>query len=295
MVDTRKSVALESLAGSRKCRLAIALGGYELYAVRLDQGGVEVVDSRLTISEGLLADVHQRIDSLSARMNVLTSLARAGAKSLPNPGFELAGSDETGLPGWELPAQHAGWTLDEENPRSGQRSLQFSAAGKRAFLESPELALEGSRFVRMALWMRSSKSRAHVQMGFDANIDGEAFRQEAVVEVGKSWKQYSFQVDQLPPGQMQNARLRVKPADSCRLWIDDVEVDAQSFSPDEVRQLTKTLSSVKLAWEEGRFADCQRLLDGYWGQLLLSEPVAPPLVSPARPRLSDRVKSMFRR
>jgi hypothetical protein len=79
------------------------------------------------------------------------------------------------------------------------------------------------------------------------------------------------------------------------LWIDDVEIDAQSFSPDEVRQLTKTLSSVKLAWEEGRYADCQRMLDGYWGQLLLSEPVAAPIASPARPRLGDRMKNIFRR
>jgi hypothetical protein len=243
----------------------------------------------------LLADVHQRIDSLSARMNVVTSLARAGSRSLPNPGFEQPGSDEAGLPGWVLPAQHATWTLDEENPRSGHRSLQLSEAGKRALLESPELALEGSRFVTMALWLRCSKSAARVEMMFDAKIDGEAFSQEAVVEVGKSWKQYSFRVDPLPPGRIQNARLRIKPADSCRLWIDDVEIDAQSFSLDEVRQLTKTLSSVKLAWEEGRYADCQRLLDGYWGQLLLSEPVAPPLLSPARSRLSDRVKSMFRR
>ena len=81
------------------------------------------------------------------------------------------------------------------------------------------------------------------------------------------------------------------------LWADCDRVlrDAQSFSAEEVRQLTKTLSSVKLAWDEGRYADCQRLLDGYWGQLLLSDPVAPPAVSPPRTRLSDRVKTMFRR
>jgi hypothetical protein len=171
----------------------------------------------------------------------------------------------------------------------------LSAEGKRPLLESPELALDGSRFVTMSLWMRSSRSSARVQMGFDAKIDTAPFRQEATVEVGKSWKQYFFRVDQLPAGQLRDARLRLKPVDSCKLWIDDVDIDAQSFSADEVRQLTKTLSSVKLAWEEGRYADCQRLLDGYWGQLLLSEPVAPPAVSPPRARLGDRVKNAFRR
>ncbi len=147
----------------------------------------------------------------------------------------------------------------------------------------------------MSLWMRSSKSAARVKMGFDAKIGEEVFGQEATVEVGKGWKQYFFRVDQLPAGHIQDARLRVKPVDSCKLWIDDVDIDAQSFSADEVRQLTKTLSSVKLAWEEGRYADCQRLLDGYWGQLLLSEPVAPPMVPAARARLSERVKNAFRR
>jgi hypothetical protein len=228
-------------------------------------------------------------------MNVVASVARAGSKSLPNPGFEESGSDGAPLPGWELPVAHAGWTIDEEGPRSGQRSLQLRAEGRRTELESPELALEGSRFVTMTLWMRSNRSAARVEIAFEARIDGAGFRQEAVVEAGKSWKQFSFRVDQLPPGRMQNARLHIKPADSCRLWIDDVEIDAQSFSAEEVRQLTKTLSSVKLAWEEGRYADCQRLLDGYWAQLLLSEPVASPLVPAARTRLSDRVKNMFRR
>jgi hypothetical protein len=247
------------------------------------------------VPEGLLEGLQDRIDFLGARMNTATSLARAGSRSLPNPGFENAGEGERELPGWELPVVSAGWTLDEDNPRSGHRSLALSAEGKRPLLESPALALEGSRYVTMSSWMRSSKSAVRVQMAFDAKIDGEPFRQEAVVEVGKSWKQYFFRIDPLPAGQMQNARLRVRPVDSCKLWIDDVEIDAQSFSADEVRQLTKTLSSVKLAWDDGRYADCQRLLDGYWGQLLLSEPVAPPAVSPPRTRLGDRVKTMFRR
>ncbi len=147
----------------------------------------------------------------------------------------------------------------------------------------------------MSLWMRSNRSSARVQMQFEATIGGEAFRHVAFVDVGKTWKQFVFQVDELPVGHVENAHLRVGAVDSCKLWIDDVDIDAQSFSPDEVRQLTKTLSSVKLAWKEGRYADCQRLLDGYWGQLLVGEPIAPLEMSPARPRLGDRLKKIFRR
>jgi hypothetical protein len=55
----------------------------------------------------------------------------------------------------------------------------------------------------------------------------------------------------------------------------------------DLRQLTKTLSSARLALEEGRYADCQRLLDGYWGRLLFeTRPkfVAEGAGSPGQPR-----------
>jgi len=39
------------------------------------------------------------------------------------------------------------------------------------------------------------------------------------------------------------------------------------LTAEELKQLAKTLSSARLAIEESRYADCQRLLDGYWGQL----------------------------
>src|SRR5262249_35083324 len=107
--------------------------------------------------------------------------------------------------------------------------------------------------------------------------------------------QYRFGVDDFPPGEITQARIYVRPVDSCKLWIDDAEIDAQSFSADELRQLTKTLSSVKLAFDEGRYADCQRLLDGYWGSLLASEPIAPASPSAERPRMGERVKTLFRR
>ncbi len=68
---------------------------------------------------------------------------------------------------------------------------------------------------------------------------------------------------------------------------------APGLGDDQVRQLTKTMASVKLAWEEERYADCQRLLDGYWGQLLLPEPGAPPATTPTR--IGDRVRNALRR
>jgi hypothetical protein len=74
-----------------------------------------------------------------------------------------------------------------------------------------------------------------------------------------------------------------------------LHIDQTAGTVDDLRQLTKTVSSVRLAWEERRYADCQRLLDGYWGQLLLDEPLEPAPVSTTRLRFGERLRNKFRR
>jgi hypothetical protein len=227
-------------------------------------------------------------------MHTVASLARTGSRQLSNPGFEQQGERTKELPGWEVPVAQAGWSLDEDNPRSGHRSLAISAEADKTALASPLLELETNRFVTMSLWLRSNKPSARVRIVFEATIDGKPFRHEEPVEAGKTWQQHVFRVDPLPAGPIQKSRLSVRAVDSCKLWVDDVEIGTQEYSSDEVRQLTKTLSSVKLAWEAERYADCERLLDGYWGQLLLAEPAATPPVSD-KPRLGDHLRNKFRR
>jgi hypothetical protein len=297
-LDGSRAPVLEPIGvnpkAGNKVRLQIDLNGNDLWGCRFEHAGVTVADTRLALSGETLSGVEHRIDRLTAKMNAMASIARAGSRRLPNPGFEQQQARSKELPGWELPVSQAGWSLDEDNPRSGHRSLAISAEANKTALASPPLALEGNRFVNMSLWLRSNKRTARVRIEFEATIDGAPFRHDELVEAGTSWQQHVFRVDPLPAGPMQNARLSVRPVDSCKLWVDDVEIGAQSFSSDEVRQLTKTLSSVKLAWEAGRYADCQRLLDGYWGQLLLAEPAAASPVSD-KPRMGDRLRGKLRR
>jgi hypothetical protein len=302
MLDGSRPPPLESLAGNQtpgkaasgnRARLHIDLAGNGLWACRFERAGIGVVDTRITLAGESLADVERSIERLTSRMQETTSLARAGSGQLSNPGFEQRGARTNELPGWELPVQQAGWSLDEDNPHSGHRSLAISATANITALATA-LPMEGNRFVAMSLWLRSDKPRARVRIVFEATIDGALFHHEQPVEASQSWQQHMLRVDPLPVGPVRNARLSVIPVDSCKLWVDDVEIGSQSFSTDEVRQLTKTLSSVKLAWEAGRYADCQRLLDGYWGQLLLAEPAQsrPPS---DRPRFGDRLRNKFRR
>ena len=303
MLDGSRAPALEPLGADRaagnsqqgnRARLHVDLRGNDLWACRFERASVAVVDTRLTLADETLARVEQQIDRLTSKMQSVANLARAGSRQLPNPGFEQQMARTRDLPGWELPIEQAGWSLDENNPRSGHKSLAISAAANKTALASPVLTLEGNRFVTMSLWLRSNKPSTRVRIVFEATIADEPFRHDDQIEAGEAWQQHFFRVDPLPPGTIENARLSVRPVDSCKLWVDDVEIGTLSFSSDEVRQLTKTLSSVKLAWEAGRYADCQRLLDGYWGQLLLAEPAAVAPVSD-KPRLGDRVRNKSRR
>lgn len=288
-------VPLAASANGTASALRIDLAGYELFECRIARPGVAVVDSQVFFSQAPLAEVRERIDRLSRRMQAASAAARGASKGLRNAGFEESGSRAEPLPGWELGVRSANWSLDADNPRSGQKSLRISGKDGQARLTSPELALNASRFVAVSVWMRSNKSAARVEIALDALVGEEPFRRDELVTVGKSWSQYRFRVDDFPAGEIRQARIFVRPIDSSRLWIDDAEIDAQSLTADELRQLTKTLSSAKLAFEEGRYADCERLLDGYWGRLLLSDPGVPATAAPDRPRMGQRVKGLFRR
>jgi hypothetical protein len=93
----------------------------------------------------------------------------------------------------------------------------------------------------------------------------------------------------------QAARRPIETREARQAGWETAARQPDSFDGDEVRQLTKTVSSVKLAWEEGRYADCQRMLDGYWGQLLLSMPVDALPPAPVRPSVTSRLRDKLKR
>ena len=150
--------------------------------------------------------------------------------------------------------------------------------------------------------LSAGKSRVHIEMGgnclWAVQLDQPLVNvAEVHVHVAdEALAGLSQRIERLSANMRAAAQASAKPAGTVSAeaveqrkaqqvnWESEAR-QPDSLDGDELRQLTKTVSSVKLAWEEGRYADCQRMLDGYWGQLLLSMPVDPTPVRVMRPSM----------
>ncbi|MSR60095.1 MAG: hypothetical protein EXS05_21055 [Planctomycetaceae bacterium] len=306
---TNRPLALDSTSAQptspQHCRFDWQLSAFEILCCRLDHPQTSVLETKVALGDTALAGLGAQVDRLHGRMSSVAELARSSVAPVSNAGFEDT-SDAPGaatVPGWNLPLENAGWwSLDETNPRSGRYALRLATESDRGLLVSPPLSLDRARHATLTLWMRSNRSAAQVQLTLAGCGNDSRALQRQSIEVGKAWKKYEFRVAGLPFDTSSEVQLRVEPLDSGKLWIDDLELDVQTLSADDLRQLTKTASAIHLAWEQKRYADCERLLSGYWGRFLLEEPVetAPnetvPGATPppaAKPRFGTRVRQFL--
>ncbi|MGE3316150.1 MAG: hypothetical protein AB7O26_13625, partial [Planctomycetaceae bacterium] len=101
----------------------------------------------------------------------------------------------------------------------------------------------------------------------------------------------------IPPRPWESARVRVEMQGQGKIWIDDVDIQARKLSQDDVRQLTRIYSAITLAWEEKRYSDCARMLEGYWAKILEHASLPPsesPKALPPR-REASRLRNIFQR
>lgn len=312
-IDLATGHALElSTLDAKRSVLSWQLGAFEILCCRLNHAQAGVLDSKVVLGEPALAALRGQIGRLHGRMSTMAELARSSVAPVSNAGFEEGSDPRTAepVPGWNVPLENAGWSLDETNPRSGRFALRLSTENGNGTLVSPPLSLERARQATLTLWMRSSRAAARVQLSLEEFGAAPRPLQRQVSEVGKSWQKFEFRVAGLPFDGNAAVQLRVQPLDSGKVWIDDLELDVQMLSADDLKQMTKTASAIHLAWEQQRYADCERLLQGYWGRFLLEEagepaPAAVPVAAPAvpeapqrtaaKPRFGSRVKQFLQR
>ncbi|HVW02407.1 MAG TPA: hypothetical protein VHB77_18780, partial [Planctomycetaceae bacterium] len=275
--------------------LVLDLAPYDVRAFRLEHPRAEVSHVESQFADASRQTLVGRLETLEKLAATVREKTQADQEILQNAGFEFPVNRQRELKGWEVvPEKPPVWRLDPKTPHGGTQSLCLKAQGQPVSLSTNPLKLTDGRCLTLTVWMRSDSPNCPVQLTFETDPRrGDPHRLQAAVSVGPQWQRYLFRVRNLPAN-VTEGRVRVEFAQG-QLWVDDVELHFQRATPDDLRQLTKTFSAARLACEEGRYVDCQRLLDGYWGQFLLDDADSSPTIEQGGTPLGRRLLDVFRR
>jgi len=289
-----EAVPLKPASGGASS-LTITLKPYSAWGCRLQDPRAQIVGYTVRLPEAALVDLKRRIDQFEQILTQINEEHDRRPSPLSNGGFELAGQRRRELPGWDFPeGSNKSWTLDHREVHSGRYSLKLAARQQSTAVLTHPLPLENSRYLTASLWVKSDQPALLVRLALEGQVDGQPYVQQANIQAGPQWQQYLFRIRNLPSESLQNARFRIEMLQGGRVWIDDVQVQLQRLTQDDSRQLTKTLSSLRLAWDEKRYADCERMLTSYWGRFLFEDPPATPTVEERQPQLGTRLRNLLR-
>ena len=277
-------------------RVSLTVPAYGLWACRLHAPQAQLLLPEINVAPAALTRIHHRIAEFEAQLRAWNAAGERLGLPLANPGFELARGPRQELVGWEPEAESMlACTLDSVQPHSGLTAARLVSTGRPVALNTAPLTLGEGRFLTMSLWLRSNREAAQVRLTLEGDDGSDRHEQSAQLDVGPDWHRYVFRVSNLPVDTLRNAHVKIELSNAGKLWIDDVELQLQRLTADDSRQLTKHLSAVRLAWDERRLTDCERLLDGYWGRYLFQEAPPTPIVEETRPQLGNRLRALLRR
>jgi hypothetical protein len=261
--------------------LKLELEPYAVWGCALNDPAARVVGVEARPAQILLDSLAARLESFQQRIAEARQSTEPQRNLLANAGFEAPPSGTT-LVGWEAPdPQNGSWQLDASQPRSGAASLCLVSGQASGACVTTDVPLGDSRMLSLCVWLRSDSIPADVRLEFEAVAAGTKRLQSADVRVDSTWRKYQFHVKDIPAGQLSEPKVRIRLLGAGKLWIDDVDVETQSVTSDDMRQLMKVFSATMLAWENQRYTECERLLESYWGQFLFDD--APrPTIDPAR-------------
>ena len=258
--------------------LTVKLPPHGMSAWRLDGEGVRLIGLRSgPNAEGSSA--------LAAEVEILKTrdrTARLALIEIKNPSFEsrtIEGDPE----GWELTGV-AMTTDTSPEAADGEQSLALVAEGKEATATSARFplpttgqfvlnfhalgeALSEDSSLRIEFLSEEIGYRVHTVVPAESLSSGEG---------DPAWRPVIFGVDDLPLGVDGDLQVRFVFRGSGRLWIDDLRADAlmlpieayaDSLSAQKLA-LVKIVHAAESALAEGRLADCQSVLDGYWPRFL---------------------------
>jgi hypothetical protein len=110
------------------------------------------------------------------------------------------------------------------------------------------------------------------------------------VPIQSDWRQYVFQVDDLPLEGLTAVRARFDLMGAGEVWVDDVQAYGLTFSVPEIRELGKLLTLADVKLQSGQTGDCVRLLEGYWPRFLQENVPLPAAPAPIETTVASDAK-----
>lgn len=274
LVEGKPAGELNSTAGASSWR--VELGPYDLVAARFDAPGVTFSSPEVSLPGGAQESLAAYLRELGDRLGDLR--IPPSLEVLANARFEEPAGAGGAIPGWVVQkGENAGAELrGDANRPSGSQVVRLASSGPDVALLSKPFSPPATGRLSMFVWLRApdQQKQPSVELVFEGRLDGEPFSRTGLLGRGvdgqtakplpADWRLYVFPVNDLPLDGLTDLQVGVRLLGAGEIWVDDVELRHLEFTPDELRQLSRMLSSAETKLDSREISDCLRLLEGYW-------------------------------
>jgi hypothetical protein len=260
---------------------AIELGPYDLIAATFSAPGVRLSKPSVSWPEDVRVALENRLSDLGSRAQSLRSPPLL--EVLENPSFDRTPGPQGQIPGW-IPLVPSGLSirLDKASPHDGPQSAHLASTGATGGLVSHAFAPPATGRLAVSVWLRTADAsqQPSVRIAIEGLTSGRTFYrfnqfgrdaegQEAVRPIPAEWTQFVIEANDLPLDSLSAVRVRLELVGPGEVWIDEVQLCELVFDRREQSLLFRLITPGDVQLQNGRIADCIRLLEGYWPRFLV--------------------------
>ena len=154
--------------------------------------------------------------------------------------------------------------IDQTDPHTGRGSLRFDAPAAPASVGSDDFLPEAKSPMVVRGWFRADRSETKVRLWIEGKASGEPFLRYSEFLASPGWTERAVRVSDIPPAGLDALRLRFEMLTGGTLWVDDLDVSAETLSEPERRNARNALLAALQAYKEKRYADFARLAGSRW-------------------------------
>lgn len=254
---------------------------------RPGEGSLSISFSNLTVAfeQSVRDGLYQRIRELVTRAALLSEPRRVDV--LANADFELPADGRRELPGWTLAGGAGSQAVRDRDIRhGGAASARLSSSSGVASLISDPFEPPRTGRISIAVRLRTAEKgpAPTVRLALGGKLDGGDYYRFAEASVDPQWRYFIFTVDNLPLSGLSDLQVRFDLMGAGQTWVDDIVVSDLALSDNERTELSRIVTRAHFSLEDGRLADCVRLLDGYWPRYLEENVLLPQVNVAAKDR-----------